>query len=802
MRAVKDIFSHVGAQLTRRDLVDFEHALKDAIHDFLPFKTYSLYFPQSLPRDAAYDAAGLKPTYLSDEGKLLLPLVLRGELLGYFVAKGVRLRAPKTAPRYLTALAAASLERLLLYKASLTDRLTGLLHRQAFLDALAREIDLIQSSLASDQASSMDENLTSFSGCLGVLLLKVDQLSRINESCGYAFGDKALVRIGEMLQEVLPAEAQPARMDDDVFAVLVPGAKPQALRQLAELLREKIKAETFHNELLDEPVRLTASLGAVTYPQNANGQQLGRQPGEIARILERKAQLALRTARNLGHDRSLSFNDLLPHGGRVLETLPMERAMVSIGRLIGAHEGQRFLVRPPEAKEETQVGRPPYKGELVLGEVREKCSVAEILYLGDPAWPIQPGDRLTLIRDEESPSAAAPPQAGRQKDLLTDLYDRKDLLPLFAARRQRAERFCLVMLRVTSRSKDHGVPLTGRMDALAAKTSELVRERMSGFLEAPDAFGARFSLNSLVYYLPEADPQEVLRAAEDLMRQAAAQDAELAVGVAAHPFLSFQKSDALDNCRKALDHALLLPEPKAALFDSISLNISADRLFSAGDVYNAVEEYKLSLLADETNTVARNSLGVALARLGKLEQAKRHFEKAVEYDPKDINALYNLGRTRHRLGEVQSAREAFSAILAQDPKHVFSLLRLGALAEEAGELDEAVRFYEQARALPGGEGPTMRHLARLAIAKGDKEQGRELLHLALIHNHKDAMCLHLLAKLYLDSGEDPEIAETLARQSAALRPDREEYWEMLKRALEAQGKHDQAQAVETLRSSE
>jgi diguanylate cyclase (GGDEF)-like protein len=801
MRAVKDIFSHVGVRLTRRDLVNFEHALKDAIHSFLPFKSYSLYFPQSLPRNAAYDAASLKPSYFSDEGKLLLPLVLRGELLGYFVAKGVRLRAPKTAPRYLTALAAASLERLLLYKASLTDRLTGLLHRQAFLDALTREVDQIQNFLVSDQASSMDEHLTSFSGCLGVILLKVDQFRRINETCGYAFGDKALVRIGEMLQDVLPAEAQPARLDDDAFAVLAPGAKPQALLQLAELLRKKIKAETFHNDVLDEPVRVTASLGAVLYPQNANGQQLSRPPEEIARILEHKAQLALSAAQDLGRNRSLLFSDLLLHGGRVLEVLPMERARVSLGRLIGAQEGQRFLVWSPGEGEETQ-GGPPYKGEMVLSEVREECSAAEILYLGDPAWPIQPEDRLTLIREEDSLSATTPSPAGRQKDMLTGLYGRKDLLPLFTARRQRAEKFCMAMLRVTNLSKERSLPLTRRMDAMAAAAADMVRERLCALIETPDAFGARFSLNSLLYYLPEADPQEVLQAAADMARQAAEMDMEMAIGVAAHPFLSFQKSDALNNCRKALDHALLLPNPKTALFDSISLNVSADRLFSAGDVYNAVEEYKLSLLADETNTVALNSLGVALARLGKLDQAKGHFEKAVGYDPKDISALYNLGRTRHRLGEVQSAREAFSAVLAQNPNHIYSLLRLGALAEEAGELDEAVRFYEQARALPDGEGPTMRHLARLAIAKGDKEQGRELLHLALIHNHKDAMCLHLLAKLYLESGEDPEIAETLARQSAALRPDRDEYWEILKRALEAQDKHDQAQAVEALRASE
>jgi diguanylate cyclase (GGDEF)-like protein len=795
MRAVKDIFGHVGARLSRRDLVDFEHALKDAIRDFLPFKTYSLYFPQSLPRDAAYEDGGLKPTYLRDEGKLLLPLVLRDELLGYFVAKGVRLSAPKTAPRYLTALATSCLEKLLLYKASLTDSLTGLLHRQAFLDALGREIELIQSFLATDQAASMDEQLTSFSGCLGMVLLQPEGMERINEECGFGFGDRILARLGDILRDAAPEDAQPARVGDDAFAVLLPGAKPKALLQFAERLRELVKAESFHNELLDEPVRVAASLGAAVYPQDLTGPQLGRKPHETARLLFCKAQLALATAQDLGGDRCLAFCDLLRLGGRVLETLPMERVGVSPGRRIDAREGQRFLVWSPSAKDQGANGRAPYKGEIVLGEVREGSSVAEVLHLSDPAWPIEEGDRLTLIREEDSLAAASPPPAAHQPDMLTGLYGRKDLLPLLTTRRQRAERFCLCMLRVTSLPRERYVPLTRRMEAMASRTAELVQERLPRLAEDPEAFGARYSLNSLVYFLPEADPGELLAEVRELVGDAANQELDLAAGIAAHPFLTFHKSDALDNCRKALDHALLLPEPKVALFDSISLNISADRLFSAGDVYNAVEEYKLALLADETNTLARNSLGVALARLGKPEQAKRHFEAVTEQDPADLNALYNLGCTCQRLGENDRAREVFSALLARDPRHVFSLLRLGGLAEAAGDVEEARRCYEQARTLPGGEALTMRHLARLAIQCGDKEQGREMLHQALIHNHKDALCLHLLAELYLDSGEDPEIAETLARQSAALRPERQEYWGLLQRALEVQGKHEQAQEL-------
>ena len=46
--------------------------------------------------------------------------------------------------------------------------------------------------------------------------------------------------------------------------------------------------------------------------------------------------------------------------------------------------------------------------------------------------------------------------------------------------------------------------------------------------------------------------------------------------------------------------------------------------------------------------------------------------------------------------------------------------------------------------------------------------------------------------LYLDGGEDAELAEALARQSVALRPDRRAAWLELARALEVQGREREA----------
>ncbi len=89
----------------------------------------------------------------------------------------------------------------------------------------------------------------------------------------------------------------------------------------------------------------------------------------------------------------------------------------------------------------------------------------------------------------------------------------------------------------------------------------------------------------------------------------------------------------------------------------------------------------------------------------------------------------------------------------------------------------------------------MRHLARISYAREDVNKAREYLHLALNANHNDAHAMNLLAKLYLESGEDPQIAEVLARQSSALKPGRAEFWETLAKTLDVQGKEEEAKQV-------
>jgi diguanylate cyclase (GGDEF)-like protein len=791
----------IGARLTQRDLIVGEHAIRDVFARFFSFKAHSLYFPR--PEDAS-PTASFGPNldtamHLPGERRVLTPLTHEGRLMGVFVARGAVLPAPKAMLPLLPRIGTMAMERLALAKAAVTDPVTGLSTGQALLTAMEREISLVQDRILPGSASLIDPTLTGQRGCFGLIILDLDYFRRVAAQYGFVLSETTLATVGEVLEGTRPEEAVAARLHDDLFALFVPGASATRCRELAENFRRELSRRTFPIPATGEAFSLTASAGYAVYPQDIRGGQFVAPLAEQSRLLARKAKKALAVAKDLGRDQVMPYNRILAEGGVVLETLPLSQVSVSLGRSVEAEAGQRFLVWSPRYEGASDIrrtdgerisGRYPtmVKGEIVLMEVRDELAFAEVTQVNDPSWAIEPGDRLLLApdeaaSDEAAPSATAPPR----KDAISGLYGRRDFLRLLAADREKRQNFSLLALRLPDRPGEHDA---GRpVEAIMAEAATVCRTVLG-----QDVLGGRSSSTGLLFYLPDREPESLRETAGNLVGALGERlGLEAAVGLAGYPFLDASRADVPDNCRKAVDHALLLPRgPRIAVFDSLSLTVSGDRQFAMGDIYAAMEEYKRALLADEHNTLARNSLGICLAKLGRLPQARAEFERVIAADAKNTMALYNLGCVRRRLGENAAARSAFQKCLRANPEHVYSLLRLGRMAEEAKRYAPALTYYKRALKTPDGPALTLRHLARLSLKRRRPDEAREYLHQALVHDPKDAFSLHLMARLYLEEGEDPAIAEAMARQSVALRPDRPEFWKELARALTAQGKTDEA----------
>ncbi len=103
---------------------------------------------------------------------------------------------------------------------------------------------------------------------------------------------------------------------------------------------------------------------------------------------------------------------------------------------------------------------------------------------------------------------------------------------------------------------------------------------------------------------------------------------------------------------------------------------------------------------------AHASLGVALARAGRLEEAVPALRDAVRLEPHLAAAHYNLGATLARLGRRDEAIAAFRETLRQWNGDADAHYALGVLLAERGDRGEAtVELREAARLRPGWDEP-------------------------------------------------------------------------------------------------
>ncbi len=784
--------------LTGKDLILYEPQLAAAFGRCFAFTTHALRFPTSIPHAMLPQDEGTDLQAFLEDDRIHIPLQRGDDLLGIFVAGGIDKQSLQPLLATLPGIAALALETVGLYRAALTDPLTGL-HNPFFLQTmLEAEMTNVLSSILPGPESSAD---TTYRSCLGLIHVDMDHFSRINTRFGYGFGDSLLQEVAKTLQSLCPSQASWCRVEGTAFMLCWPEGTPSRCRELAHKLIEAIAMLPVKSPIAKESISLTASAGYASYPADMPGNQLRHPPREQASILLAKIQKATLAAKTSGGDAVFAYKDILKQGAAIIETLPLQRVRINAGRNVDLTEGMRFLVWPGTSahKPSSQTPISPYpdthKGEIIVQEVRETTSVGEILFLNDPSWSLCAGDRLSLSEHQEPYGLGSEPAAQHHEHDNEAILNLGEFIAHWTRMRTDTSTFTLALCRMLPDATQHQNP--------DQSLDQLHKAIGSIFSDEPDApekqiipLTGRYSANTLICFLPRLDADNAL----DYGRKLAAlftkeTGIKLHIGMAAYPLCHYTKPEMLDNVRKALEHSLLLPEPGVVLFDSISLTINADRMFTQGDYYAAREEYQRALGIDPDNLLARNSLGICYARLGRMEDAKKYFKSVAEQSGKELMPLYNYGCACFKTHDADTARKAFTKCLTLDPTHVYSLIRLGRLAEQDGDLDKAEELYQQAGTTPQGKGMAARHLARLALEKDEQDKARELLHQALVFDPNDAFALNMLARLYLDRGEDPEIAENLARQSVHLRPDVPGLWIEVARALETCGKKEKARSA-------
>lgn len=129
---------------------------------------------------------------------------------------------------------------------------------------------------------------------VAVVIADVDHLRRINDRLGHASGNEVLRKIAGILRAAVEDDDAVARLKDDDFALALMGASRGEARQTAARLRSTVERFRFFGYRDDDgPSQVTLSLGAASFPADADN------PSDLVD----RAREALEEARSFGRNR-------------------------------------------------------------------------------------------------------------------------------------------------------------------------------------------------------------------------------------------------------------------------------------------------------------------------------------------------------------------------------------------------------------------------------------------------------------------------------------------------------------------
>lgn len=101
-----------------------------------------------------------------------------------------------------------------------------------------------------------------------------------------------------------------------------------------------------------------------------------------------------------------------------------------------------------------------------------------------------------------------------------------------------------------------------------------------------------------------------------------------------------------------------------------------------------------ALAVTDNNWVAHFSLATELTRLGRPDEALRHFQDAARIKPNYIDTFINMGIVQAELGDNRAALAAYEWALRLDPKSTDALLGIGMILAEQGNVSAATRVLD------------------------------------------------------------------------------------------------------------
>jgi tetratricopeptide (TPR) repeat protein len=204
--------------------------------------------------------------------------------------------------------------------------------------------------------------------------------------------------------------------------------------------------------------------------------------------------------------------------------------------------------------------------------------------------------------------------------------------------------------------------------------------------------------------------------------------------------------------------------------DDISYLRAADEFLKADDFAGAERQCRKALELNPKNATVHSTLGVALARQGKLDEAIRYFTEAVHLNPNDIDAHYSLGQAMARQGKSDEAIRHFSAVLRLKPDNAQAHGYLGSILFAGGMLSEAAVHLSEAVRLDPNYADAHYNISQVMFRQGKFDEAISHLSRVLQLKPDDAQAHYKLALAFAQQGQTTQ-AITHYSKAVSLKPD-------------------------------
>jgi tetratricopeptide (TPR) repeat protein len=219
--------------------------------------------------------------------------------------------------------------------------------------------------------------------------------------------------------------------------------------------------------------------------------------------------------------------------------------------------------------------------------------------------------------------------------------------------------------------------------------------------------------------------------------------------------------------------------------------LKASNLMAEGKTNEALEQYKLALIADPNYADALEDCGTALTLKDDWKSAAGMYKKAIAIHPNDELFHLNYARILDQLGEKDSSLQELNTAYRLNPKDMSVLKTLSNQSLAAGKAEAAVRYLEQAVDLYPARSDLRERLTYALMKSSDFDQAAAQAKEAVRLDPKSASACTTLGTVLMVQGYVGPAVDAY-KQAVNLAPnDANVHW-LLSRSMEKNGDRDGA----------